>query len=115
LKHEYQQAIAFINDYKSGKFSESYKTAKNYLLEQSIHQNKTQDTYEYYNQVYAANPDNKEAFQYLLNTSIARGYFPKALDLIQEGLKNDRTSKYLLLKKAHIHELMNDEKKLKNT
>lgn len=115
LMHRYQNAISLLEKHKSKQNKAQYEKVQNSLREESAHYHRYQDPFEIYEKVYATHPDNREVYHYLLNTSISRGYFPRALALINQGLRKNRKSKSLLLKKAHLFELMHNKERLKKT
>ena len=74
LQHEYQDAIDLVKKERKRAPSANLAKLENYLLSESARYHKNADPFELYSQIYARNKGNKEAYNYLLSTSLSRGY-----------------------------------------
>lgn len=72
------------------------------------------DPYVLYSKIYETNPGNEEAFTYLLNNSISKGYYADAQDFLSRALKSRPNDKNLLLKQLNLYELLNQTSKANN-
>jgi len=111
-EHKYQEAINLIKNQKKkkGRVSGHYNKLQNHLLSEAARYQKNLDPYELYGKLYYRNKKNKTAFNYLLNTSISRGYYADSEQLLQEKLKTNPTSKELLSKQLFVYEAQNKKK-----
>ena len=108
-KQDYPKAIEAVQFKLKLTPTQEYANLLNYLLSEAARYNRSSDPYELYGQLYARNPGNIEAFNYLLNTALARGYFGAAQELISEGLKGAPTSKDLLSKQLYLYEMQQNK------
>ena len=108
-KQDYPKAIEAVKFKLSLAPSQEYTALLNYLLSEAARHNRNSDPYELYGQLYARNPGNVEAFNYLLNTALARGYFGAAQELLSAGLKSAPTSKDLLSKQLYLYEMQQNK------
>ncbi len=101
---EYQKAIAVTEDRLRKEESAHYRSVLNYLEEKAARYFKNADPYILYGKIYEKNPGNKEAYDFLLNTAISRGYYAEAEELLRRGLKSNPNSKELLAKQLYLYE-----------
>ncbi len=98
-KGRYQEAIAFINDCKITDPSmrpQLNKLQSNVENEAAVGA-QANDAYSMYSKMYSRTK-NQEALNYLLNTSISRGYYEDALNYIRESKKKKGESEAILYK-----------------
>ncbi len=113
--HEYQKAIAVIEERLRKGESPHYKTILSYMVAKAARFYKNSDPYVLYSRIYDQNPKDTEAFDYLLTTSISRGYFTQAEELINKALKSNPNSKDLLAKQLYVYEAQKDWEKVGNS
>lgn len=113
--HEYQKAIAVIEERLRKGESAQYKTVLNYMVAKAARFYKNADPYALYTRIYDQNPKDTEAFDYLLSNSLSRGYFKQAEELINKGLKSNPNSKDLLAKQLYVFEAQKDWEKAAGT
>ena len=112
--HEYQKAISVIEERLRKGESASYKKVLNYMVAKAARFYKNSDPFVLYTRIYDQNPKDTEAFDYLLSTSLSRGYFKQAEELINKGLKANPSSKDLLAKQLYVFEAQKDWEKAAN-
>ncbi len=110
-KHKYQEAIDLVKEQIKKNPKEKYKKLENHLLSEAARYERSKDPYELYGKLYYKNKNNKIAFNYLLNTSISRGYYADSEQLLADGLKTNPISKELLSKLLYVYEVQKKEKK----
>lgn len=108
-KQDYAQAIDAVQLRLKIAPSQEYTVLLNYLLSESARHQRNADPYELYGQLYARDKSNTEAYTYLLNTALSRGYFGAAQELIYEGLKGSPSSKELLSKLLYLYEMQQNK------
>ncbi|MDQ8005134.1 MAG: tetratricopeptide repeat protein [Pedobacter sp.] len=113
--HEYQKAIAVIEERMRKGESAHYKQVLNYMVSKAARFYKNSDPYVLYSRIYDQNPKDSEAFDYLLSTSISRGYFTQAEELINKSLKSNPNSKDLLAKQLYVYEAQKDWERAGNS
>jgi YaiO family outer membrane protein len=109
LQYEYQKAIDLIRKEQKRAPSANLTRLENYLLSESARYFKNSDAFELYSQIYSMDKNNIEAFNYLLSSSLSRGYWGSASELLAEGLKRNPNSKELLMKKLFLYEMQQNE------
>lgn len=114
-KNEYHQAIAFVEEQNKKMPSPYYTQLLLYLRSEMAMHYRNTDPYTLYGQIYEKDKSNKDAYDYLLNTSLSRGYYPAAEDLIGQGLKSNPNSKDLLSKQLYLYELQQNKSKEETT
>lgn len=112
---EYQKAITVIEDRLKKGDSPHYRGLLTYMTEKAARFYKNSDPYVLYGKIYEKSPGNKEAFDYLLGTSIQRGDYVRAEELVKKGLKSNPNSKELLAKQLYIYEAQKNWEKTGNT
>lgn len=107
--HDYQSAMDIVKVQLNRGNSAYYSNLYRYLLSESARYHRNSDPFELYGQVYEIDSSNKDAYDYLLNTAIARGYFGAAQELLYKGLKSNPNSKELLSKQLHLYEMQQNK------
>lgn len=108
-KQDYNRAIDAVKMKLATNPSPEYTMLLNYLLSESARYHRNSDPYELYGQLYSRDRTNREAYNYLLNTALARGYYGAAQDLLTEGLRSNPNSKELLSKQLYLYELQQNK------
>lgn len=87
----YSRALAFLRaNRNTGPFY-------NQLLKEAVADNRMRDPYESSGRLYYDTHD-PEALEYLINTSVTRGYYPDAIEYLQEAYKRNGKTPELLMK-----------------
>ena len=87
----YTRALSFLrSNHSTGPFY-------NQLLKEAVSDNRMRDPYESSGRLYATTHDN-DALTYLINTSVVRGYYPDAIEYLQEAYKRQGPKADLLMK-----------------
>ena len=110
-KNEYHKAIAFVEEQNRKMPNPYYAQLLLYLRSEMAMHYRNSDPYTLYGQIYESDKSNKDAYDYLLNTSLSRGYYPAADELIGQGLKSNPNSKDLLSKQLYLYELQQNKPK----
>ena len=106
----YPEALAFIRDRMRRNNSPAIRRVYNNLLMEAARSEKQRDPYVLYGMAYEGGSKNKEALDYLLNTSVTRGYTDDALFYIREAKKQyGNTDKGILYKEYMLYRQMNEE------
>ncbi|WP_199117937.1 tetratricopeptide repeat protein [Pedobacter sp. ASV28] len=113
--NEYQRAITLTEEKLKRGESAHYRTLLNYLVEKAARHYKNADPYVLYKRIYDQSPSNAEAFNFILNTSITRGYYEEAEALLKKALKSNPNSKDLLSKQLYVYEAQKNWEKIGNT
>lgn len=79
------------------------------VMREAAHDARLKDPYDISGRLYATSGD-PEALQYLLNTSLTRGYYDDALMYLHEAYKKEGRTTPLLLKEYELHRRMGNEK-----
>ena len=101
----YQDALAFTQATMKKYPSAKLRTLANDLQLQAAEFYMNNDPYVLYQKIYATNPGNEEAFTYLLNNSLTKGYYSDAEEYIKIALKRSPNNKVVLLKQLTLFEL----------
>ncbi len=103
----YPEALVFIREQMRRNNSPAIRRMYNDLLMEAARAEKQRDPYVLYGMAYEGGNKNKEALDYLLNTSVTRGYTDDALFYIREAKKqygnNDKGilyKEYMLYRKS---------------
>lgn len=110
-RDDYYKAIAFVEEQNRKMPSPYYAELLKYLRSEMAMYYRNTDPYTLYGQIYESDKSNKDAYDYLLNTSLSRGYYPAADELIEQGLKSNPNSKDLLSKQLYLYELQQNKPK----
>lgn len=113
--NEYQRAITLTEEKLKRGESAHYRSLLNYLVEKAARHYKNADPYVLYKRIYDQNPSNAEAFNFILSTSITRGYYDEAEALLKKALKSNPNSKDLLSKQLYVYEAQKNWEKIGNT
>lgn len=101
----YPEAITFCEQVMKKYPTARLRTVLNELkLESARYYNNT-DPYTLYQKVYDSNPGNEEAYTFLLNNALSKGYYTDAEELIQKRLKSNPNDKNILMKQLTLFEL----------
>lgn len=98
----YNQALSFVKNRGYGSY------AYNSLLYDAANYARMQDAYEANGRLYMATR-NREALNYLLNTSLTRGYYDDARFYIEESMKLDGRTPALLMKLYTLEKMTGNE------
>lgn len=105
----YPEALAFMRDQMRKNNSPALRQLYNALLLEAAQAERQRDPYVLYGMAYESGGKNKEALDYLLSTSITRGYNDDALHYLREAKKQyGNTNKDLLYKEYLLHSKMNE-------
>ena len=103
----YQDAISFCEALLKKYPSANVRNTLNELKIESARYYNNSDPYTLYQKVYDANPGNDEAFTFLLNNALSKGFYTDAEELIQTKLKRNSGDKPTLMKQLTLYELTN--------
>lgn len=109
-QHQYQKAILMVEQQLKKGPSQHYTNMLNYLKSEAAHYHKNSDPYTLYSDIYYRTK-SAEAYNYLLNTAMSRGYYGDAQDLLTQGLKSRPDSKELLAKQFTLYEAQQNHQK----
>lgn len=105
----YPEALAFMRDQMRKRNSASLRQLYNNLLLEAAQAERQRDPYVLYGIVYDNGKSNKEALDYLLNTSVTRGYNDDALYYLREAKKRyGYSDKSILYKEYLLYRKMNE-------
>ena len=100
----YTRALSFLRANKStGKLY-------NQLLKETADDNRAHDPYESNGRLYATTKD-LDALTYLINTSVVRGYYPDAIEYLNEAYRRYGERPDLLMKQYGLEKRFGNEKK----
>lgn len=105
--HQYPEAITYIETLQKKYNSPTLRKVLTDIKSESARYYNNTDPYVLYQKVYEANPGNEEAYTYLLNNSISKGYYDDAAMYLKIGLKRNPNNKQLLLKQLSLFESQN--------
>lgn len=106
----YPEALVFIREQMRRYNSPAIRQMYNNLLLEAARAEKQRDPYVLYGMAYEGGNKNKEALDYLLNTSVTRGYTDDALFYLREAKKQyGNTDKSILYKEYMLYRQMNEE------
>ena len=98
----YTRALTFLREHhNTGPFY-------NNMLREAANDARMRDPYESNGRLYAATKDN-DALNYLLNTSIVRGYYPDAIEYLQEAYRKYGEKPDLLMKQYGLEKRFGNE------
>jgi YaiO family outer membrane protein len=115
LLHNYQEALEFADKKITTQNKAEIRQLKKSILKKAILDRNNQDTFELYENLYALDPNNKKAFNYLVDKSLEKGYSVKALEYINQRLRQKPRSKLLLLKKLELYKLLKNKSEIRKT
>ena len=106
----YPEALVFIREQMRRNNSPAIRRMYNDLLMEAARAEKQRDPYVLYGMAYEGGNKNKEALDYLLNTSVTRGYTDDALFYIREAKKQyGNNDKGILYKEYMLYRQMNED------
>ena len=112
---QYHNAMTLLDDKKQHLKLNEYSELNTYLQTRAANYYENTDPYLIYKRIYAENPANREALNYIIKTALAKGYYTDAEYYINKGLKRTPTSKDLLSKKLALYKELEDENKYNKT
>ena len=106
----YPEALVFMREQMKRNNSPAIRRTYNDLLMEAARAEKQRDPYVLYGMAYEGGNKNKEALDYLLSTSVTRGYTDDALFYIREAKKQyGNTDKGILYKEYMLYRQMNED------
>ena len=106
----YPETLVFIREQMRKYGSPAIRRMYNDLLMEAARAEKQRDPYVLYGMAYEGGNKNKEALDYLLNTSVTRGYTDDALFYIREAKKQyGNTDKGIMYKEYMLYRQMNED------
>lgn len=106
----YPEALVFVREQMRRYNSPTLRQMYNNLLLEAARAEKQRDPYVLYGMAYEGGNKNKEALDYLLNTSVTRGYTDDALFYLREAKKQyGNTDKGILYKEYMLYRQMNED------
>jgi YaiO family outer membrane protein len=103
------EALSFIRSKNKG--NGQLSALYNQLLLQSARVQNDKDPYTLYGKILEKSPGNTEALEYLLNTSLSRGYYSDAQNFINAAKKSGGENKKLLAKEYTLYTQMGNDSK----
>ena len=94
----FNEALSFLQFKMRTQKSRQLTNTYNYTLLEAARYQKDNDPFFLYGKVFERNPRNREAFQFLVNNSIARGYFDMAIDYLKRWKLSVGETKEVLVK-----------------
>jgi len=115
-QNRYDEVLSFINQkMKEGRNTVHLQQKYNYFVESAARHYRATDPYTLYKILLDRNPDNEEAFNYVVNTATANGLFDDALDAIKALKAKRGETKNLLAKELFVYERMGNQGKINQT
>ena len=106
----FPEALVFVQEQMRRNNSPAIRRMYNNLLLEAARSEKQRDPYVLYGMAYESGNKDKEALDYLLNTSVTRGYTDDALFYIREAKKQyGNTDKGILYKEYMLYRQMNED------
>lgn len=103
----YQEALAFTEATLKKYPNPRLRAISSELKLETARFYNNSDPYVLYQKVYETNPGNEEAFNYLLNNSISKGYYDEAAMYLNSALKRNPNDKNLQMKQLTLFETQN--------
>lgn len=100
----YSEAISLLEQRMARRNNPKYRQLISYLIAESAKKQVNTDPYILYSKLYARNPGDKQAYDYILKMALERGNYTDAQGLLTKGLKARPNSKDLLVKQALVYE-----------
>ena len=100
----YTRALSFLRE------NRSTGPLYNDILRMATHDARMRDPYEMNGRLYATTHDN-DALTYLINTSVVRGYYPDAIEYLQEAYRRYGERPDLLIKQYGLEKRFGNDKK----
>lgn len=98
----YTRVLSFLKENRVG------GTFYNNALQEAVNDARLRDPYEISGRLYATTGD-RDALNYLLNTSLTRGYYDDALIYLNEAYKLEGRTNNLLMKEYELHKRMGND------
>jgi YaiO family outer membrane protein len=111
----FNQALSFLEEKKNYLTVDEYNDLNLYLKNQAASFYENTDPYIINKKIYAQNPGNRQALNYILREAFAKGYYTDAEYYLDKGLERNPTSKDLLTKKLSLYKKIGDENKYNQT
>ena len=112
---KYYEAINFLEQKKSFLTQTEYNQLSLYLKNQAANYYENTDPYIINKKIYAQDPGNLQALNYILKNALAKGYYTDAEYYINKALQREPNSKELLLKKLYVYKSIGDKSKYNQT
>ena len=109
-KGNYNEALAFLKSKNKGGNSQISAMYNQLMLQNARVQNDS-DPYTLYGKILERSPGNTEALNYLLNTSLSRGFYSDAQNYINIAKKSTGETKDILAKEYTLYTQMGNEPK----
>lgn len=103
------EALSFIRSKNKG--NGQLTALYNQLLLQSARVQNDKDPYTLYGKILERSPGNPEALEYMLNTSLAKGYYTDAQNFINMAKKSGGENKKLMAKEYTLYTQMGNDSK----
>lgn len=111
-QHRYDEVLTFLQlKMRDTSNSAHLQRRYNYFLEEAARHQRNSDPYTLYRKLYERNPQNEEAFNYIVSNAISRGFYEDAIEVIEKAKTLKGDTKELLVKEKHIYELMGAQSK----
>ncbi|CAM3951348.1 YaiO family outer membrane beta-barrel protein [Flavobacterium antarcticum] len=107
---DYNEALSFIKSKNKGGNGQ-LTTLYNQLLLQNARVQNDSDPYTLYGKILERSPGNPEALNYLLNTSLSKGFYSDAQNYINMAKKSGGETKSILSKEYTLYTQMGNESK----
>ena len=107
---DYNEALSFIKSKNKGGNSQLSALYNQLLLQNARVQNDS-DPYTLYGKILERSPGNPEALNYLLNTSLSKGFYSDAQNFINMAKKSGGENKNILSKEYTLYTQMGNESK----
>jgi len=110
--HRYDEVLSFLQlKIKEGGNTAHLQRRYGYFLEEAARHQRNSDPYILYRKLYERNPQNEEAFNYIVSNAISRGFHEDALEVIAKAKSLKGDTKELLVKEKQVYELMGSQSK----
>lgn len=110
--YRYDELVDFLKlKINEGHNVEHLRKRYSYYLQEAARSRRKSDPYSLYSNVFDQNPQNQEAFNYVLNTALWKGLYEDALDAISKAKKAKGETKELLLWEQLVYERMGSQSK----
>lgn len=111
----YNEALTFlqlkINESDNANDRALLTRRYNLFLSESAHQHNMSDPYTLYLKVYERNPQDQEAFKYVVGTAMSKGLYDDALGAIEAAKKREGETRDLLVKEREVYRRMGADSK----
>lgn len=111
----YQEASILLEDKKEFLDQKEYNQLSLYLKNQAANYYENTDPYVINKKIYAQDPSNQQALNYILRNALAKGFYTDAEYFLNKALERDPNNKELLLKKLSVYKKIDDKNKYNKT